>query len=175
MITLITGVPGSGKTTYAMSFLIDASSQGRPVFVHGIPGLTLKHEQVFCSANSCEVCQSTKRSPGDLIAEEWHIWAPDFSYIVFDECQNIYRPRNVGSEPPGSVKAFETHRHRGIDFLLLSQSPMLFDSNIRRLVSAVSIAVVTSAGTAASTIPGNTKHEINSALSFNINHLCTGG
>lgn len=138
MLTLITGVPGAGKTCYSMRFLLEEKKKGRPIFVHGIPDLKIPHEVVYCSAISCEVCRNETELDTNqkiLMAEEWHDWAPDGAYIVFDEVQNVYRPRSHAKEVPGSVKALETHRHRGIDFLLMSQSPMLFDSNVRRLVS----------------------------------------
>jgi len=44
MITLITGVPGSGKTSKAVSDL--ASIKDRPIFVMGITDLQIVHEKV---------------------------------------------------------------------------------------------------------------------------------
>ncbi len=70
-----------------------------------------------------------------LKAEDWHEWAPDGAFIFYDEVQNVYRPRSSSKEVPKSVAAFETHRHKGLDFFIISQSPLLFDSNIRRLVN----------------------------------------
>ena len=42
-ITLITGVPGTGKTAYVVSELEKVIASGRKVFVHNIPGLKLPH------------------------------------------------------------------------------------------------------------------------------------
>lgn len=70
-----------------------------------------------------------------LRAEDWHEWAPDGAFIFYDEVQNVYRPRSSSKTVPASVAAFETHRHKGLDFYLVSQSPLLFDGNIRRLVN----------------------------------------
>lgn len=129
-------MPGAGKTCYSMDFLLQAQEQTRPLFTHGIPELKIPHTDVFCDAISCEYCIKNKPISGEvLLAESWDVWAPDGAYLVFDEVQHIYRPRRQGSEPPSSVKAFETHRHRGLDFLLMSQNPMLFDTNVRKLVS----------------------------------------
>lgn len=139
MINLLTGVPGAGKTCYMMQFLLDARREGRPLFVHGIPELKIPHTPIFCKALSCKVCHDImppESSDVDVLyAEDWDKWAPDGAVICMDEVQNIYRPRKQSQEAPTSVMAFETHRHSGLDFWLLSQSPMLFDSNIRRLVS----------------------------------------
>lgn len=136
MITLITGVPGTGKTCYMITFLLQAQKDERPIFVHGIPELKIPHTPVYCKAASCSVCAGNRPDDGTeiLLAEEWDHWAPEGAVMCFDEVQNVYRPRKQGVAAPSSVMAFETHRHTGIDFFLLSQSPMLFDSNVRRLI-----------------------------------------
>lgn len=79
--------------------------------------------------------QDLKKYNSILKAERWNEWAPDGAFIFYDEVQNVYRPRSSGKEVPKSVAAFETHRHKGLDFFLVSQAPLLFDSNIRRLVN----------------------------------------
>lgn len=43
MITLITGVPGTGKTAFLVSELEKVAATGRKIFVDNIPGLTLEH------------------------------------------------------------------------------------------------------------------------------------
>ena len=71
MITLITGVPGSGKTCYVIDFIQQALKESRPVFVHGIPELKLDHTPVYCRALSCKVCEETRPAAGEiLLAEE---------------------------------------------------------------------------------------------------------
>lgn len=42
-ITLITGVPGTGKTAFIVSELTKLAASGRIIFVDNIPGLTLEH------------------------------------------------------------------------------------------------------------------------------------
>lgn len=138
MINLITGTPGSGKTAYALDFMLKTVKEGRPLYVHGIPELKLPHIVAYCDSPSCDVCthytqeeKETKMVP----ANEWHKWAPDGSVMFFDEAQNIYRPRSSGAKVPENVAAFEVHRHKGLDFFLITQSPRLIDSNVRALVS----------------------------------------
>jgi zona occludens toxin (predicted ATPase) len=43
-ITLVTGVPGSGKTAKVVSMILEAIDSGRPVFVDGVKGLHLTTE-----------------------------------------------------------------------------------------------------------------------------------
>jgi zona occludens toxin len=114
MITLITGTPGAGKTAWVVAEL--EKINGRRVYVDGIPDLTLPHEPA-----------------GDVLT--WPDWVEDGALIVVDEVQRIWRPRGTGSKVPESIAALETHRHRGLDFWLISQHPNLLDANVRRLIS----------------------------------------
>lgn len=125
MINLITGLPGSGKTLYTLKTVVDYAAKenklqlaaGKPlreVYYHGIPELTLPNWHLM-------------ESP-----EDW-INLPSGSIIVIDECQSTFRPRAASVKPPPYIAEFETHRHKGLDFFLLTQHPMLLDGNIRRL------------------------------------------
>lgn len=113
MITLITGVPGSGKTSAAVD-LLTREFKDRPLFVDGLNGLKLEHV------------------PIDVLA--WPTEAPDGAVIVVDEVQRKWRPRGPGAKVPDSVVGLETHRHRGIDFIIITQNPRLVDLNVRMLV-----------------------------------------
>lgn len=116
MITLITGVPGAGKTLYCVDeILTPAADSGRAVYVDGIPDLLLQHHV----------------APDPL---QWPDWAPEGALIVIDECQRIWRPEAAGRTPHQSIAELETHRHRGLDFVILTQHPNLIHSNVRRLV-----------------------------------------
>lgn len=114
MITLITGAPGAGKSAYLVSQLLELS-KGRTVYADGIPDLLIDHQPL-----------------GD--ASQWHNTVPDGSVIVIDEVQRIWRPRGPGSKVPESVTELETHRHRTLDFYLITQAPRLLDTNVRALV-----------------------------------------
>lgn len=141
MINLITGTPGSGKTAYALKFMLDQikikGSRSRKLYVHGIPNLKLPHEKVFCRSKNCDLCSQYDLDDlhPSLFADNWHLYAPDGAVYFFDECQNIYRPRPSGSQVPDSVASFEVHRHKGLDFFMITQSPKLIDTNVRELVS----------------------------------------
>ena len=116
MIILVTGTPGAGKTLYTVSDILTKESEGnRPIFVDGIPDLKTRHEPAQ-----------------DIL--EWHKWAPDGSLIVIDEAQRIWRPMPSGARVPDSIQQLETHRHRGIDFVVITQHPNLLHSNVRKLV-----------------------------------------
>jgi zona occludens toxin len=158
MITLITGTPGAGKTAWMVQELTRLPSQ-RKIYVHGVPELKIAHEPIFCTSNLCEYCRTVTQlveypavvnekgektpayerlelidKPGEpvYLVEEWPWWATEGSLIVVDEVQQIWRPSS--SKVPEEVAALETHRHKGLDFWLLSQGPHLFHSNVRLLV-----------------------------------------
>lgn len=116
MITLITGVPGAGKTLYCVDQILRAeSAKGRQLFVDGIPDLQIPHEVA-----------------GDI--NDWHSWAPEGAHIVIDEVQRHWRPEAAGKAVPPAIAELETHRHRGLDFTILTQGPTLVHANVRRLV-----------------------------------------
>jgi len=127
MITLITGVPGSGKTLYALNYIKGfAEKTKRKVFQSGIKDLTLPWT-LFGEPNG----DSEKLHETD--ATNWNE-LPKKSIIVIDECQRLFRPRGNSAAVPEYVAQLETHRHKGYDIFLITQHPMLIDSNIRRLV-----------------------------------------
>lgn len=125
MITLITGVPGGGKTLYCVhEFLLMYQAQNRKameegkelrkIFVDGIPELLIDHE------------------PAPDI-NNWHEWAPDGCVIVVDEIQRHWRPDSSRTIPE-AISALELHRHKGIDIILMTQHPALLHLNVRKLV-----------------------------------------
>jgi zona occludens toxin len=114
MINLFTGLPGNGKTLYALSFVKEWSERdNRPVFYSGIADLKLPWTEID--------------------PEKWFECPPN-SIIVIDECQRVFRPRTISKDVPEHVSKLETHRHLGVDLVLITQHPMLADSSIRRLV-----------------------------------------
>lgn len=128
-ITLITGLPGTGKTAHAVD-MIEKEYRDRPVFQMGILDLAMDHEPVPPVAEWTE----EKASPEDPEHVQFWFTFPPNSVVIIDEAQTVFRPRPVGSRVPPEVQAFETHRHLGIDFVLITQHPGLIDSNIRKLV-----------------------------------------
>lgn len=141
MITLITGLPGNGKTLYAISWL-KAKAENEFVTAEGkiVPRAKVTFDaktgepigaaprQVFYSGIAdCMVPGWSEADP-----ERW-MDLPAGSIILIDEVQRIMRPRQHGTKVPEFVAQLETHRHKGVDLVLITQHPMLLDSNARRL------------------------------------------
>ncbi|MDO4226828.1 zonular occludens toxin family protein [Neisseria sp.] len=122
MLYLYTGVPGAGKTLYAVSNLAKRKDfKDRPIFVDGIKDLD-REKIPYLDIPEGESIQT------------WPNWAPPGAIIVVDECQRIFRPRPSGSKVPDYVAELETHLHRGLDFILITQHPRLIDVHLRGLI-----------------------------------------
>ncbi|WP_439682485.1 Zona occludens toxin N-terminal domain-containing protein [Cupriavidus oxalaticus] len=112
--TLITGLPGNGKTLYTIDMVKQlAEKEGRPVYYHGINELALPWTPLEKQ-------------------EDWPD-VPAGSIVVLDEAQKAFRTRANGAVVPRHVAELETLRHRGITLFLITQHPMLIDNNARRL------------------------------------------
>lgn len=113
MITLITGAPGAGKTAALVDML--SEMKGRHIYVHGIPDLLIEH---------VELDDPT----------EWPSVVPDGSVVVIDEVQTFWRPTGPGQKISNDITGLETHRHRGLDFYIITQAPRLLHTSVRSLV-----------------------------------------
>lgn len=131
MITLITGIPGMGKTSLLVQMLSQYEKAAeRPLFVMGIPNLEIEH----VVAPPVDEWTEYRQSPEDPTLELAYFTFPPNSILIVDECQRVFRPRASSSKVPPYVAALETHRHTGLDIILLTQKPKLIDINVRELV-----------------------------------------
>ena len=128
MITVLTGVPGIGKTSYLVSMLLeDKQFHNRPIFVMGIPDLKLDH----VPAPPVKEWTEMREDPDDPSLMLPYYTFPENAILIVDEAQRVFRARSASSKVPDHVAALETHRHTGIDIFLLTQGPTLFDPNIK--------------------------------------------
>lgn len=118
MIYLITGQPGHGKTLYAIAWVRD-TFPNRPVFFNGI-NLT---DRGYAVLQWNELQDAT----------QWHQLPPG-AVVVIDEAQRVFRPMGNGAPVPDYISQLETHRHGGIDLVVITQHPMLVHTHVRRLL-----------------------------------------
>jgi len=117
VIRLITGIPGHGKTLFAVRELLAETkrplSDRRPLY-SDIEGLDMLGV-----------------SPAPL---DWRT-LPDNAICVYDECQKTYRaPTQPGPVTDPRLTELETHRHRNIDLWFITQHPTFVHHHIRKLV-----------------------------------------
>jgi zona occludens toxin len=119
VITLLTGVPGSGKTLNAIR-MVDKEwgESNRDIYYRGIRELSAD-------------LGWTEISDSDL--QNWWTF-PDGSIFVIDEVQQVWPRRSPNHPAPEAVSRLDTHRHRGFDFYIISQKPKNFDFEIRGYV-----------------------------------------
>jgi zona occludens toxin len=127
-LTLVTGNTGSGKTALVVKMIKE--TKDRPIFVMGIPDLKIDHFK----CPPVEQWTEQRPDPDDPKLLLPYFTFPENAIVVIDEAQRIYRPRPAGSKVPDFVAAFETRRHTGVDFVLLTQHPTFVDSHCRKLV-----------------------------------------
>jgi zona occludens toxin len=118
MMTLFTGLPGNGKTLYALWYIAaKAKKENREVYYHNVKDLNpdaLPGWQVF--------------DP-----EKW-MELPHGSMILIDECQEVFPRKPNGSQLPAHYEQLAKHRHHGFDIFLVTQHPTLIDNFVRKLV-----------------------------------------
>lgn len=130
MIILQTGVPGSGKTSSVVALLMndesythytdkDGVKKKRPLFVNGIPEFKIEHQEL--------ADEQIKEQP-------LQNFLPYGSLVVIDEAQRLMGTRSAASKVPEFIEALATHRHHGLDIILITQHPSFLDSFVRRLV-----------------------------------------
>ncbi len=134
MIELYEGVPGSGKSYHAIcEKFLPWVKQGRRLYiaVDGIyldrlslfTGIELQtlEQQITIWKDSVEVLQAFQHvEPG--------------SAVIIDEAQTVFR--SMQKVEPGLLRWLETHRHYGVDILLMSQDFRQMSQGVTRLIEA---------------------------------------
>lgn len=117
MIYLFTGIPGSSKTLNVIKFVNeDKAFKGREIYYHRIKELQLPWIKL-------EEDEVTK----------WDS-LPDGSVLVVDEAQYLMPVRDPRKPLPDWILKMSEHRHKGLDLIFITQSPMLLDAGFRRFV-----------------------------------------
>lgn len=132
MIEMLEGVPGSGKSYHAVAEkLLPWLRAGRRLYVC-IEGIYLDRLAAFENRRIDELkkqvtCWTTKDDvlTGLLTVEPG-------AAVVIDEAQTIFRSKEKLS--PELLRWLETHRHRGIDVVLMVQAAAQCTSGVLRLV-----------------------------------------
>lgn len=134
MITVITGTPGAGKTLYAITKLL-LPLIGTHVPVTDEDGVVTLHPRVIYTNIRGLLIEHELIDAGDNQGlRDWHTWAKPGAVIVFDEFQKAWPPRPNGSKVPEDIQALDTHRHMGVDFVLITQNVINTDRHVHGLV-----------------------------------------
>lgn len=114
MLTLITGLPGNGKTLFALQKVQAlAEKENRQVYYWGINDIKLPWIK--------------------LEPSRWQELPPT-AVMVVDEVQDHMPLRPNGSKVPDHIQGLAKHRHGGVDIFLITQGPRLLDAFVRELI-----------------------------------------
>jgi zona occludens toxin len=126
-IHLVTGIPGHGKTLYMVGRLMDelideCEAAGRKVY-HNIAEFDPKRPHVHAVTDDHVLTWADENGPRNAI-------------FVIDEAQFLFPVRNPAARVPEHVEKLSTHRHRGLDFYLITQHGSLLDRFVIPLIES---------------------------------------
>ena len=130
-ITLLTAVPRTGKTSYAVWDIIKpAIEEGKTVYVCGIPKLQLPHIKV----DHAWIRKWHERKYSESIEEDQLEHIPPNSLVVLDEAWECWPAAGIANAHE-SISHLAKHGHYGIDFLIITQKPHLLHTAVLAQVS----------------------------------------
>lgn len=130
MIYLITGTPGTGKTSMALKWVLDNKfglfedddGNKRPIYAVNIPNINKR------------VLPIADVEPADFVAKPLHENFPTGAVIFVDEALEIYPPRSASSKLPTHLEGLNKLRHYGLTLIVLTQSAAYLDPFLQALV-----------------------------------------
>ena len=134
MIEMLEGVPGSGKSYYAVTErLLKWVRSGRRVYVY-VDGFYLDRLALFEGVEMAVLeTQITLWHSGEDVKAGLLQVEPG-SAVLIDEVQTVFRSKD--KTDPQLLRWLETHRHRGIDLVLMCQQYGQVTLGVNRLVEA---------------------------------------
>lgn len=126
MIYLYSGTPGSGKSYHALCDIVRQCKRGRPTLCNfPVKGKDVDYQE--CISPDIIVEWALKKAPPS--------YRESFSLVCIDEAQLILNSRTWNSKDRlGWNTFFSQHRKLCLDVILISQSDILIDKQIRALI-----------------------------------------
>jgi len=132
MIELLEGVPGSGKSYYAVSErFLSWVRANRKIYIY-VDGIYLDRLAAFEGRALQELQQQIMvwTTPEDVRAGLLQV--DHGAAVILDEAQTIFRSRE--KVDPALLRMLETHRHKGIDVVMMCQQHGQMTLGVVRLV-----------------------------------------
>lgn len=115
MIVLVTGTPGSGKTLFVVSKILELQKQ-------------FPDRKIYSDIEGLQI-DGVEQSPDD-----WRT-TPDNSIVIYDEAQQHERFRaGTQANKDEVVQKLQVHRHTGHDIWFITQSPRFLNAFVLDLV-----------------------------------------
>lgn len=133
MIYLITGSPGTGKTSMVVDMMIN-NYEG--LFkMEAEDGTVIDRPLYFCHIDGLDArkFKAHELTEEQLQSAPLNEIVPVGSVVVVDECDYTYPVRSAGKPPP-YVQTLKELRHDGFTLILMTQHPTMIDKYVRNLV-----------------------------------------
>ncbi|WP_447602884.1 zonular occludens toxin domain-containing protein [Nitrospira sp. Nam80] len=134
MIELYEGVPGSGKSYHAVAEkFLPWVRQGRRLYIY-VEGIYLDRLGLFTGipVQDLETQITVWKDSTEVLRAFQHV--EPGSAVIIDEAQTVFR--SMQKVEPGLLRWLETHRHYGVDILLMSQDFRQMSQGVTRLIEA---------------------------------------
>ncbi|MCP1773449.1 hypothetical protein J2T38_002303 [Neisseria perflava] len=134
MIYLITGTPGTGKTSKVVSMILD-NYDG--IFTYETEdGTKLNRPLYFCHIDGLDVqkFKAHELTEEQIQAAPLKDIVPTGSVLIVDEADYCYPVRSASREVPPYIKRLKELRHEGFTLIVMTQHPSMLDSYLRNLV-----------------------------------------
>ena len=134
MIELYEGVPGSGKSYHGVSEkFLPWVRKGRRLYVY-VDGIYLDRLSIFTgiSVETLEQQLTVWKDSSEVLTEFMKV--EPGSAVIIDEAQTVFRA--LQKVDTALLRWLETHRHYGVDILLMCQDFRQMASSVTRLVEA---------------------------------------
>ncbi|MCW5793699.1 MAG: hypothetical protein KIS97_05105 [Nitrospira sp.] len=134
MIELYEGVPGSGKSYHAISEkFLPWVKQGRRLYI-AVDGIYLDRLSLFTGIDLSVLEQQITLWKDSIEVLQAFPHVEPGSAVIIDEAQTVFR--SMQKVEPGLLRWLETHRHYGVDILLMSQDFRQMSQGVTRLIEA---------------------------------------
>ena len=134
MIELYEGVPGSGKSYHAIcEKFLPWVKQGRRLYI-AVDGIYLDRLSLFTGIELETLEQQITLWKDSVEVLQAFPHVEPGSAVIIDEAQTVFR--SMQKVEPGLLRWLETHRHYGVDILLMSQDFRQMAQGVTRLIEA---------------------------------------
>ncbi len=134
MIELYEGVPGSGKSYHAIcEKFLPWVKQGRRLYI-AVDGIYLDRLALFTGIELSVLEQQITLWKDSVEVLQAFPHVEPGSAVIIDEAQTVFR--SMQKVEPGLLRWLETHRHYGVDILLMSQDFRQMSQGVTRLIEA---------------------------------------
>ncbi len=134
MIELYEGVPGSGKSYHAIcEKFLPWVKQGRRLYI-AVDGIYLDRLSLFTGIELSVLEQQITIWKDSVEVLQAFPHVEPGSAVIIDEAQTVFR--SMQKVEPGLLRWLETHRHYGVDILLMSQDFRQMSQGVTRLIEA---------------------------------------